>query len=191
MKAVIVIDVEMCTVREEDQCREYPFRHEIIQIGAVMMDEAYEITGEFSSYVCPEYGKIDPFIQELTGICEEDIKEAPPLEAVLESMLSWLEGREAAFYSWSIADYKQISREIRAKGMDTEVMAFFLAREHWVDYQKAAGKRLGKPWRISLGDALKLAGVQPEGKLHDGLSDARNTARLIAEMEKRAGNEVE
>lgn len=191
MKAVIVIDVEMCTVREEDQCREYPFRHEIIQIGAVMMDETYEITGEFSSYVHPEFGKIDPFIQELTGICEEDIKEAPPLEAVLKSMLSWLEGRECTFYSWSIADYKQITREIRAKGMDTEVMAIFLAREHWVDYQKAAGKRLSKPWRISLGDALKLAGIQPDGKLHDGLSDARNTARLIAEMEKSEGNAVE
>ena len=37
---------------------------------------------------------------------------------------------------------------------------------------------------MSLEDALMFAEVEPEGKQHDGLADARNTARLIAKMEK-------
>ena len=157
MKANVVIDIEMCIVQKEYQWKDYPYEHEIIQIGAVMMDEAYEITGEFSSYVRPKHGRIDHFIQELTGISDRNILEAPNLEGALDNMLSWLSGHEVIFYSWSKTDYVQIAREIQAKGIDEEKMAVFLDKEHWVDYQPIAGKRFGKPW---------------------------NTARLIAKMEK-------
>ena len=86
MKANVVIDIEMCIVQKEYQWKDYPYEHEIIQIGAVMMDEAYGITGEFSSYVRPRYGRIDHFIQGLTGISDKDILEAPSLKEALEDM---------------------------------------------------------------------------------------------------------
>ena len=184
MKANVVIDIEMCVVQKEYQWKDYPYEHEIIQIGAVMMDEGYEITDEFSTYVRPQYGRIDHFIQELTGIGDKEIMEAPSLEEALDHMVSWLSGYEVTFYSWSRTDYVQITREIQAKGMDEEKLAVLLDKEHWVDYQQTAGKRFGKPWRMSLEDALMFAEVEPEGKQHDGLVDAKNTARLIAKMEK-------
>ena len=184
MKANVVIDIEMCIVQKEYQWKDYPYEHEIIQIGAVMMDEAYGITGEFSSYVRPRYGRIDHFIQGLTGISDKDILEAPSLKEALEDMVFWFAGREVTFYSWSRTDYVQIAREIQAKGIDEEKMAVILDKGNWVDYQQIAGKRFGKPWRMSLEDALMFAEVEPEGKQHDGLADARNTARLIAKMEK-------
>lgn len=184
MKVKIVIDVEMCLVQKSYEWKDYPYEHEIIQIGAVMMDEEYEIVDEFSSFVHPQYGRIDHFIRKLTGISEKDIVEAPPLEEVLRQMLAWIGGREAVFYSWSVTDYKQIVREIHAKGMDEGEMAVLLEKDHWVDYQPEAGKRFDKRWRLALEDALMLAEVEPEGKQHDGLVDARNTARLIAKMER-------
>ena len=184
MKANVVIDIEMCTVQKEYQWKDYPYEHEIIQIGAVLMDGTYEITDEFSSYVRPKYGRIDHFIQQLTGIGDKEIMEAPSLEEALEMMVSWLSGYEVTFYSWSRTDYVQIVREIQAKEIDEEKTAVFLDKENWVDYQLTAGKRFGKPWRMSLEDALMFAEVEPEGKQHDGLADARNTARLIAKMEK-------
>ena len=184
MKANVVIDIEMCIVQKEYRWKDYPYEHEIIQIGAVMMDEAFEITDEFSSYVCPKYGRIDHFIQDLTGIGNKEIREAPSLKEALEKMVSWLAGYEVTFYSWSRTDYIQLSREISAKGIDEEKMAVLLDKERWVDYQQTAGKRFDKPWRMSLEDALMFAEVELEGKQHDGLADARNTARLIAKMEK-------
>ena len=184
MKANVVIDIEMCVVQKEYQWKDYPYEHEIIQIGAVMMSEGYEIADEFSTYVRPQYGRIDHFIQELTGIGDKEIMEAPSLEEALDHMVSWLSGYEVTFYSWSRTDYVQITREIQAKGMDEEKLAVLLDKEHWVDYQQTAGKRFGKPWRMSLEDALMFAEVEPEGKQHDGLVDAKNTARLIAKMEK-------
>ena len=166
MSTIIVIDIEMCLVRKEHQWEDYPYHHEIIQIGAVMMNESYERTGEFSSFVRPRYGRIDQAIRELTGIRETDTEAAPDLETVLKEMLSWIADSQPVFYSWSITDYKQIARE--------------------VDYQVTAGKRFHKPWRMSLEDALMLAKIEPVGKQHDGLADAGNTARLIAKLEKEA-----
>ncbi len=182
--ANVIIDVEMCIVQKEYQWKDFPFEHEIIQIGAVMMDESYEMMSDFSTYVHPKYGKIDHFIQNLTGITEKDILEAPSLENALRAMLGWIDDRNVTFYAWSITDYKQISREIRAKEMDEEEMSVFLDSQHWIDYQPIAGQRFDKRWRLALEDALILAEVEPEGKQHDGLVDARNTARLIAKMEK-------
>ena len=99
-------------------------------------------------------------------------------------MLSWIAGREVTFFSWSKTDYVQIAREISAKGIDEEKMAVILDKGNWVDYQQITGKRFGKPWRMSLEDALMFAEIELEGKQHDGLVDARNTAYLIAKMEK-------
>ena len=66
MKVKIVIDVEMCLVQKSYEWKDYPYEHEIIQIGAVMMNEAYEPVDEFSSFVHPRYGRIDHFIRKLT-----------------------------------------------------------------------------------------------------------------------------
>ena len=123
-------------------------------------------------------------IQELTGISDKEIMEAPPLEEALDRMVLWLGSSEVTFYSWSKTDYVQIAREIRAKGIDEAKTAVLLDKDNWVDYQQTAGKRFGKPWRMSLEDALMFAEMELEGKQHDGLVDARNTARLIAKMEK-------
>lgn len=184
MNAIIVVDVEMCLVQKGFEWKNFPYNHEIIQIGAVRLDEDYNMAGEFSSFVMPKYGKIDYFIRNLTGISERDILEAPSLEAVLSDMLSWIGDDVPSFYAWSKTDYTQISREIRAKGLDEEKMAVFLDKDRWVDYQKTAGQRFGKPWRLALEDALMLAEVDLEGKQHDALVDARNTARMIAKMQQ-------
>ncbi len=183
MKTYVVIDVEMCKVQKRYRWKNYQYAHEIIQIGAVMMNEAYEQIGEFTSYVCPQYGKIDNFIENLTGIRERDVKNAPSLEDVLHSMLLWIGNRDVTFYSWSDTDYFQIRGEILAKEMDDAKLAVFLNEENWKDYQKILNDRFCMNRRLSLSDALTIAELDPEGRAHDGLVDAYNTARMIAKVE--------
>ena len=183
MKTYVVIDVEMCRVQKAYGGKAYPYSNEIIQIGAVMMDESYQMIEEFSTYVCPVYGKVDCFIKNLTGITEKDVRTAPSLEEALRSMLLWIGDREVSFYAWSDTDYFQIRREIRAKGMDAAEMAVYTNPDNWIDYQKTIEKRFKLGRLISLPDALDLAELDQEGRLHDGLVDAYNTARIITEIE--------
>lgn len=183
-KTYVVIDVEMCRVPGRTRLQGYLHTNEIIQIGAVMMNEAYERIAEFSSFVHPDYGKISDFIQRLTGISEQDVRRAPSLEQTLTAMKGWIGNRDVIFCAWSETDYTQIRDEIEAKGLSREAFALFLEEDRWVDYQKIAGERFGSSRPVSLANALRAARLRPEGQAHDGLTDSWNTARLIEKMEK-------
>ena len=49
---------------------------DIIQIGIVLLDDECGVTGRYASYVRPRV-PVPAFITELTGITDEDVREAP------------------------------------------------------------------------------------------------------------------
>ena len=183
MSVRIVIDVEMCKV--QFKVSTYPYKNEIIQIGAVKMNEAYDILDTFSTYVKPRYGKVDRFIGTLTGISERTIKNAPDIEEALLQMIGWIDDTEAVFYSWSSTDYFQIRNEIQLKCHENGKWAGILDQANWIDYQAKLGKRLEAANPMKLSEALDLAEIDTEGRLHDGSDDALNTARMIAKLEQQ------
>lgn len=85
----LVIDLEMCNVPRDYRSRSYKYANETIQIGAVLLDEEFKRIGTLSQYVHPEHGVIDPFIQNLTGIRNSQVKKAPRIEEALLHMISW------------------------------------------------------------------------------------------------------
>ena len=182
MKIQVVIDVEMCKVQMK--AYNYPYKNEIIQIGAVKMDENYEILDSFSTYVKPRYGKIDHFIDRMTGISERNLKGAPDIEDALLKMLQWIGDDETVFYSWSTTDYNQIRNEIRFKCRDDVNWGLLLNQENWIDYQERLGARLESQRSLKLSDALELVEIDTKGRAHDGLDDAYNTACMIAKLEQ-------
>lgn len=182
MRVRVVIDVEMCKIQIKNEA--YPYKMEIIQIGAVMMNEAYEIQDQFSTYVKPRFGRIDNFISTLTGISERVIKTAPDIESALEQLLDWIGDNEATFYAWSDTDYYQIRNEIQCKCRDNPRWEILLEQANWVDYQKLFTERLGSSRSFKLTEALLLTEVDTEGKTHDGLADAYNTAQMISKLER-------
>ena len=180
----IVIDLEMCKVPKMYRRKQYPFATEIIQIGAIMMDENNEIVDKFSSYVKPEYGVVDNFIKNLTGIKGANVKTAQSLDIVVRELLLWIDSNEVRFYSWSDNDFYQLKRELQAKGFESDEFMTLLNLENWVDYQQIFENRFHFGRSLSLKDALFYLELESEGRLHDGLVDSCNTARIIAEMER-------
>ncbi|GGF89094.1 ATP-dependent DNA helicase DinG [Paenibacillus abyssi] len=62
---------------------------EIIQVGLVLLDAELNVTETFSSYVKPNVA-IPSFITQLTGISEQTVEDAPPLEEVLLGVIPLL-----------------------------------------------------------------------------------------------------
>ena len=112
----LVIDLEMCRVKKLYR-KTYKYASEIIQIGAVLLDEGFNRIATMCEYVNPEYGVLDNFIESMTGIKNRDIKQAPKLTEALEHLTDWLGDREYKVYAWSDSDRTQILREIKAKNM--------------------------------------------------------------------------
>ena len=178
MKNYVIIDLEMCKVPPE-KYEETTIRNELIQIGAVLLDESLEIYDTFVTYVCPEFGTIDDFIEELTGITNEDTKDAPYIDEAIDDFLDWLP-EDAVIVSWSETDRYQIMNELDAKEIYFEELEGYF--DTWMDCQKTFSEKMSSNKIYKLSEALIIADIYPEDGEHDALVDARNTAILFAKM---------
>lgn len=179
----LVLDLEMCSVQKHYRSDRFHFAREIIQIGAVLLDEEYQRIAEIIQYVHPKHGVIDNFISKLTGINQADVKHAPDLEDAMNHMVNWIGNREYEIIAWSENDYNQFRREIEAKEIVNEKIENFMDKEHWTDYQEIFGERFEFPRKVALEEALMYCAIEAEGRFHDGLCDAVNTAKLVKKLE--------
>ena len=151
----IVIDFEM-QHGEMQLLQSAPnvYQTEIIEIGAVMLNDEFEFVSEFKSYVHPSYGKLSDNIAILTGIKDSDIRDAPLISEAVSSLFAWIGDGEFTVYAWSTADYTQLSRELAGKELahiiegflDTlsvENRVIFLRRYWFSDTYSDIAQRVG------------------------------------------------
>ena len=181
MSKYVIVDLEMCKVPKPMRSERYHRGSETIQIGAVLVDENLQITDEFSTYVHPEYGSINGFIRNLTGITSFDVKDACSMREALEHFASWVP-EDAVCVSWSSSDENQIRYEMEAKGIELPRLEQLL--DSWKDCQKTFSEKIWENKKYRLSEALIIADIAFDEHLHNGLIDARNTALLFVKMEK-------
>lgn len=170
----------MSHVEKEVRNELYNFGTELIEIGAVILDDKHNIEDKFLSYVKPQYSQIDEFIHNLTHISNENTDGAPVFEDALKMFLDWLP-ENAILVSWSDCDKHQFVGEMKAKGiLNTKMEGFF---ETWVDCQKLFSEKMDSPKVYNLTEALNIMGIDYEDGAHDALVDAYNTALLFAKMQ--------
>lgn len=181
MRKNVILDLEFCSIKKKSSKGLQYMSNEVIQFGAVMLDDSMQIVDEFMCYVKPEYTAITKNITSLTGITAEDLKEASYFAKALEQFLDWMgeDIKNTYIYSWSDVDEHQIRNEAREKGIiDSRLDIVF---SHWNDFQKEFGVKIGYSGQpISLSNALASVDFIFEGKQHSAISDARNTAKLFA-----------
>ena len=177
----IVVDLEMNIIAKSHKEARRLAGMEVIEIGAVVLDDAYQEIGSFMTYVKPQYNdEIEKKYAKLTGITTEMVQEAPVFEDALRQFLSWCAGisGEKRIYQWSGSDLAQIRQEAALKQPDLDEQQQALLQD-WADFQEEYGEKLGMDRALSLKDAVMYAGVDFEGRPHDALCDARNTATLL------------
>lgn len=177
----VVVDFEMNPLAREYEEERQICRLEIIEIGAVIMDESFLVLGEFKTLVKPQYNtEIFKRYETLTGISTQMVEGAPTFATAYEMFVNWCEsyGDEYEVYAWSDSDYHQLVAEMKLKQYSKQEMLGPL--NHWFDFQKEYTEKLGLEKIVSLDKALYYAGMSFEGRMHDALWDAKNTAELFA-----------
>lgn len=178
----VFVDFEMNAIRSKFKEARAICRSEIIEIGAVMLNDSYEEIADFRQYVKPEYNEISKKYEDLTGVTNEKVKDAPHFLISMERFRDWCiqtsQGDAFCIYAWSDTDLRQIQKEMQLKKIDPELFSI-LTRE-WIDFQKQFCDILGLQHRISLEVAVGSISKKFEGTMHDALWDARNTATIFA-----------
>lgn len=176
-----VVDLEMCRVPKKMRSEKFHWAQETIQIAAVLLNESYEIIDRFSSYVAPEFGTIDPYIERLTRISDMDVKSAPHMKEALKKFIDWLP-HDTRFVAWSNSDRAQIQHEIIAKSIVFDGVERL--ENTWIDCQKLFGTKLAATHSYNLTEALNLSDIPYRDGTHDGLVDAYNTALLFIKLSR-------
>ena len=177
----VIIDLEMCKIFDEKIIKEKDFKTEIIEIGAVVVNENLEITDSFKQYVSPQYGLLDEYITNLTGVKYSDIQNASNFHESIEQFLQWIP-KDSVIVSWSDNDKYQIEKELQLK--DINLIEFDNYFDTWEDCQQEFSEKMNATKIYSLSEALVSADIDYDENIHDALVDAHNTALLFIKMKK-------
>ena len=176
----IVVDLEMNPVRQSlKEIRKY-LPDEVIEIGAVKLDDNFNQTDEFQCYVRPEHSKITRHIQKLTGITDELLEDKNLFAVEFKNFMDWIGTDEVTIYSWSNSDINQLKSECAFKLNDFDTQWL---EDHWVDLQKEFDDRIGLQNNLALSHAVGAMNKNFKGTQHTALADAINTAEILRLMQ--------
>lgn len=176
----IVIDLEMNPIKRSlKEIRRF-IQDEVIEFGAVKLDENYKQIDEYQCYVRPEFSEITAHITRLTGITNETVADKNTFETEFQNFFEWIGGWDMKIYSWSASDIKQLKGECSYKLPNFDVARL---ESQWIDVQKEFDDRIGLQNSLSLKYAVGAMNRDFEGTAHTALADAANAAAILALMQ--------
>lgn len=174
---LIVFDLEwnQCPDGKEHEIPEMPF--EIVEIGAVKLNERKEITDTFHCLVRPSvYDAIHVRTAEVISLTMEDLlRDGVPFPEAADSFLDWC-GENPRFCTWGTLDLMELQRNLRwYHRMERLKGPLF-----YEDVQKLFALYCETPKeRRSLQDAVAYLHFPEDTAFHMAIDDAMYTARIL------------
>lgn len=150
---------------------------EIIEIGAVKLDDTFRLIDERKFYVKPQYyTKLHRRIVQLTGIRDAVLaEEGQPFPEAFAAFREWC-GEEYSYMTWSTSDLPILVDNMLLHGIDISDLP------DTYDIQRIFCREIMRiNRRLTLDDALKVLNEHGD-PAHDALHDARNTATVIQHL---------
>ncbi len=181
MKNYIVLDLEwnQSVGGKEEAVEHLPF--EIIEIGAVKLNEALEEVEEFKRLIRPRiYPELHEKILEVTHMDQKILmEEGCNFEEAVKAFLIWC-GEEPVFCTWGSMDLTELQRNIAFYGIPNPFPKPFL----YYDVQKLYSLLYGDGKdRQSLDIAVLELQIMEERPFHRALDDAHYTGRVMNQMD--------
>ncbi len=160
----------------------FPLVGEIIEIGAVKLNDDYTPGDTFKTYIKPRfYTKMQPYVKKITGITEETLKNAPDFQTGTKQLFSFC-GDEFAFITWGPDDLPMLCDNFLCNGMQTDIIPAAYNLQHFFNTQFDVEN---KQW--SLSSACEFLGIENNLPEHDALSDAYRTALICTRLDMKRG----
>jgi DNA polymerase III epsilon subunit-like protein len=161
---------------ETDVNNSYNIPFEIIQIGALKLNENFQTISTFNTLIKPTvYKNIHPFVENLTKITDDKVASCKDFVHVYDDFLKFIGNDEIILCVWGAADIKELVRNLKFHNLSTSyVPKYFDLQKYASKYLKAPGKS-----RIGLRNAIELLNIPIEGEFHDAFNDAYYTAEVF------------
>jgi len=150
--------------------------NEVIEIGAVKINEVGEVLGFFSKLIKPKVNpRLSGFCKKLTGIKQEQLNVADGYERVIDQFKEFVGvgEEEYVFFSWGDNDVTYLSTNCELHNMD----------EYWlypfIDMHKIYLQFKGKKNKSGLKHIVESEGFEFEGDQHSAYVDAYNLSKVF------------
>ncbi len=155
------------------------FFNEIIEIGAVMVDDELEVIDTFSVLIKSQLStKLSGRVKNLTHISNEDMYGGISINKAISAFSKWLCGRDCVFMSWGNGDLRVMIDNLKYF-MDIDGIPFM---SKYVDLQKYCQNqlKLSNAQQIGLSAAASLFGIDiSEFSTHRALDDSLLSLRCF------------
>lgn len=151
---------------------------EIIEIGAVKLDDSFQKVDELRLYIKPQYyQKLHRRIVTLTGIRDQILAEQGLSFPEAYEKFQAFCGEEYSFMTWSTSDLPILVDNMLLHGIDVSNLP------DTYDLQRIFCREIMRfSRRMSLDDALKVLNEKGD-TAHDALNDSRNTALVCNHLD--------
>lgn len=158
-------------------------RGEIIQIGAVRINEEQFVEDEFQIMIKPKYYRhLNRRVSKLTGIKEAKLREeGVSFPEAIEQFRSWC-GEDIVFLTWGFDDIGILRENLRLFGLGEDWT------ERWFNAQMIFNAQTdGSTSQKALKTAMEMFSIEATRPAHDALGDAYHTALICAMLNLKQG----
>lgn len=157
---------------------ELTLRGEIIQIGAVRVDENGDVLDTFEMTLRPRiFRKLHWRIAEVTGLSQGDLEAGVPIAEGLRRFQEWA-GPDAEFAEWGLDDVPVLKQNLFLYNMDESWPT------RWYDLQQIFLKNFprGEGEGLTLESVVDRLGIEHDGDFHNALDDALYTTKICRRL---------
>ncbi len=157
-------------------------RGEIIQIGAVKLDENMRPCSEFQADVKPIwFRKMHYKVKKLTGFDNDRLDNGLPFAEAMEKFWAWA-GPDCTYMTWGYDDHGIMEQNLIIHDMEIDWMG------RWINLQLIYNQQTdGDRNQKSLETAMEHFGIEQTRTAHDALGDAYNTGLVCSHLDLANG----
>ncbi len=178
----IVLDLEwnQSNTGMEAEAAKLPF--EIIEIGAIQLNDKCVMIGEFSELVKPVvYHEMHRITSRLIHMQMKELERGKPFEQVMARFLDWCGEGEYLFCTWGSSDLTELQRNMKFYNMT----ALSDKPIRYLDVQKLFSiAHEDRKTRRALEYAVDYLHIEKDIPFHRAFSDAYYTAKVFADLVK-------
>ena len=177
----IIIDLEwnQCPDGKAKEEKMLPF--EIIEIGAVKVNESRKIIGEFHEMIKPAvYTVLNEKIKEIVPVEMEELQQGSNFPDVIREFFEWC-GEEYRFATWGPMDLVELQRNMRyydIQVFDKPFMYYDVQKLFALIYENNKTPR-------TLLYAVEQLKLEHSETFHRALADARYTAKIFQKLDAK------
>ena len=175
----IVIDLEWNGSYSK---KAHGYFNEIIEVGAVRVDEQMRLVDTFHATIKPVVSKkLSTIVTDLTNITAEELEDGTTFTAMMRQLSRWIGNEPAAILTWSTTDLLVLMENCR----------YFTGRQeipflrNYMDFQVYAQQRMGveTSQQLGLAKAGEMLGIPEDNmSLHRALDDSKLTAAILQKV---------